>query len=114
MKKEDETKEQIAQNKIESLINNMAGYLNCAENDVKILRIKFLNGLFSADISMRFINHRKSSLRKFVTSVYYFDIGGEYLGREGIWYEGVFYTYNNLEPFYEVIKQEIEEQSIIK
>lgn len=114
MKKENETKEKIAQGKIESIMSKMADYLRCGENDIKILKIRFFNGLFSADFSIRYINHRKSSLRKVVTSIYYFDIGGEYLDREGIWYEGVFYSYNDLEPFYEVVRQEIEEQSIIK
>lgn len=114
MKKENETKGKIAQDKIESMMNKMADYLKCDENDIKILKIRFFNGLFSADFSIRYINHRKSSLRKVVTSIYYFDIGGEYLDREGIWYEGVFYTYNDLDSFYEVVKQEIEEQRIIK
>ncbi|MGA8264556.1 MAG: hypothetical protein WB779_08960 [Ignavibacteriaceae bacterium] len=114
MGNEYQVKEKIAQNKIESLISKMADYLNCEEDDIKILRIRFFNGLFSTHFSIRFINHRKSSLRRIVTSIYYFDIGGEYVEREGIWYEGVFYTYDSLEPFFEVLKLEIEEKSIIK
>ena len=109
MKNIDETTEKRAQDQLEALIIKMATYLNYDQNDIKIIKIRFFNGLFSADISVRHINHRKSSLRKVVTSLYYFDIGGEYLDREGIWYEGVFYTYNSLDSFFEVIQKEIED-----
>ena len=104
-----ESKKEKVQEQLEKLLPQMALYFKCEENDIKISKINFYNGNFSAAISYRYIDKERSDLRKIITSIYYFDIDGEYLEKEGIWYEGTFYTYDNVTALFDIILQEIEE-----
>lgn len=93
------------------LKNEMLKFFNCEDKNLDISKVYFTNKHFSASISYRYINLEKSDSRKIITSTYYFDIEGEYIEREGIWYEGKFYSYDNLSPFFEVISREIQAYS---
>lgn len=108
MKNNIESKKEKVQEQLEKLLLQMAQYFNCEENNIKISKINFYNGKFSAAISYKYIDKERSDLKKIITSIYYFDIDGEYSENEGIWYEGTFYTYNNVTALFDVILQEIE------
>ena len=95
--------------KLNFLKNEMLNFFQCDEKDLDISNVHFANKHFFAAVFYRHINLEKSDLRKIITSTYYFDIEGEYIDREGIWYDSTFYTYNNLNPFFDVISQEIED-----
>ena len=109
MKSNIEEKKERVRDRLEMLLPQMAQYFNCEPDDVKISRISFYNGRYSAALSYRHIDKDRSDLRKIITSIYYFDIEGEYLDKDGLWYEGQFYEFDNLEPFFEAIKEDIEE-----
>jgi hypothetical protein len=96
------------QNDLELLRQNIVKYLKCGEDDVKITEVKFDDKNYSAKICYNYIDWARSSLRKFIYSTCYFDISGEYELKGVFRYEGYFYKYDNLSPFFTIISKEMQ------
>ncbi len=95
--------------KILYLKHQMAKYFNSDDKFIKFSDPIYKTDRYKVNVELTLINSETSTLSKLYTTTYYFDFAGEYIKREGIWYEGQSFSYDELNDFFKLISMEIKE-----
>lgn len=86
--------------KLTSLKHKMAKFFDCDKTYIKFSDPIYINNRIKINVELMLINREAFSLKKFKSSTYYFDLEVENIKSEGIWYEGNFYGYENINEFF--------------
>ncbi len=95
------------------LKREMVKFFNCSNENIKFSEPAYIDDKCKVNVSFTMVNMEKSSLKRFVSSTYYFDFEDEYIKREGILYEGNFYSYEELNDFFSKVSSEMEKMKYI-
>ncbi len=109
MKPDFDEKKEMLKNKLLYLRHNMAKFFDCDDAFIKLSDPIYTNDRFKINAVLTIINREVNSLNTLHGNTYYLDFEGEYLKREGIWYEGNFYNYDELNDFFQKISLEMKE-----
>ncbi len=109
MKPDFDEKKEMLKNKLLYIKYKMAKFFDCDEAFIKFSAPIYYNDRFKINAVLTIIIREVDSLNILHGNTYYFDFEGEYLRREGIWFEGNFYVYDELNDFFQNISLGINE-----
>ena len=107
--KPDLEEKKTLRNKLFYLKHNMAKFFDCDDDFIKFSNPVYYNDRFKIEVELTIINRELDSLNTIHGNTFLFNIEGEYINREKIWFEGNFYYYYEINELFKRISLEIKD-----